>query len=425
MRARAWSLLTLLLLLPSAPTWAEDAPATAPTPWVKHISKDEKVIVEVPPTWKVKADPKTANANFPIVLRGTIEGHEGEIVFFVQHLPKMAEPLQQAYEDKADEWKEKAAGDVTVLREPRIHLKVDVDRGGGDLIRLLTYRSIRGRGFTVALEAGAAAMEAERDNVFRVADALRSKLGPYPTPIEGYERSVRGGWTYHVHPDVKAADVKGYHKLLKQVERDFVKQHGKLPRKTPHEYAVVFSTHRGASAAHFKKAGKSGHAADAMSRRVYASPMHPTDGTAPCVAREALWQLFLRKRYGTTEPFWFRDGERKLAYLRAAAGGALPKSTEYLTDQPSPPERVFTIADRPEEGDNLSEFQRRQTLYVAMFQAGPAKYRHAYKRFLKAHAAGEDWYEAATKHLLSLNLETMRTDAARFLAKVRKASGWQ
>jgi hypothetical protein len=60
---------------------------------------------------------------------------------------------------------------------------------------------------------------------------------------------------------------------------------------------------------------------------------------------------------------------------------------------------------------------------MALFQTGPAKYRKAYKRCLQAFGAGEDWTEAATEHLLSLDLETMRKDAAALLAKMRKASG--
>ena len=61
---------------------------------------------------------------------------------------------------------------------------------------------------------------------------------------------------------------------------------------------------------------------------------------------------------------------------------------------------------------------------MALFHAGPARYRKAYKRYLKAIGDGEDWTVAATEYLLSLDLEKMQRDAAALLVKMRKASGY-
>ena len=116
------------------------------------------------------------------------------------------------------------------------------------------------------------------------------------------------------------------------------------------------------------------------------------------------------------------DGETLLQYVEGGKGAPLPAATDWLLEQPETLEAPFTIDEGQPAGD-AEVARKRQAVYMALFQTGPAKYRRAYKRFLKAIGDGGDWTVAATECLLSLDLERMRSDAAALLAKMRKASG--
>ncbi len=418
----------LALLIAGAPTFADEPAKKGAEPPAKKTKRwsdaKKQATFQLPATWAGKHITTNLGEQLIVELEVTLPEGAGQFTIELSHLKGMAEPIQQAFHEQPTLWKQWKADDATVIRTPRPHLRLDMTRDEEDWIRLHTFRYLEGRGFTLVLACPARLFDQLKDDDFAAVETVTTTLGPYPARPEGYERSERDGFVWYVHPLAKNKDVKDYRAYVAKLEKRFRKVHGKFPKEQLAEMAFIFHPRRSMAATFgttYTGSDRSGHGVQIYERRVFATPIKVGDTTADADLRSSVWGLFLWRRYGSANPGWMYSGETLLQYVEGGKGAPLPAATSWLIDQDAEPAADFSV-ERPTEDMDATMHRKRQALYMALFHAGAARYRKAYKKFLKAIGDGADWSAAAAEHLLSLDQAKMRADAAKLLVKMRKSS---
>ena len=236
MRRMLLFVLVALAVAPPPPAGAKDEPPP-PVPTKRHSDPKNQHSFKLPVTWSVSTPNRKFNEGCAIYLDVELPDGGGAFYMELYHLPGLCAPIPQSYWEKPVLWKRENADDATVALEPLPHLRLDLHRGSEEMIRVHTYRLIRGRGFTLVAECPAKLWPVIRDAYFAACKTVETRLGPWPDPPKGYDRSEKDGFTWYVHPQAKRKDVKDYQAYFRKMEREFRKRHGKFAKEPLSEYA--------------------------------------------------------------------------------------------------------------------------------------------------------------------------------------------
>lgn len=412
-----------LLLVMTAVAPADESDRGEPKK-TRHADASGLFSLELPTAWEVTRLSSPATDTARLILKVRLPGQKELIQFRLHAVRGMAAPMAQAHLELR---KVRAVGKEKILagrveKNPFPHVIFEWLGKAATHRTLLIYRALTGIGYALEIVAPRTLAPLVVGAGFEALTSLQSGLPPWPPEPALYVRSVRNGYVYLTHPDVTEKQVAQYHKFLRRAEKEFIGLHGAFPSPSNFPASIVFHASREAAAALDEEAtdDRMGHFHKRTQRRVFAVPLDVHDEGTRARARAALWRLFFWLRFGSDEPAWMFEGERTLQHEVARAGRGLPAVTEWLLDQASPPDPFDA---RPlGKREDREPYMRRNALYVALFQTGPAKYRKAYKLFLRALDEGEDWDAAAAEHLLSLDEARMQKDAAKLLSKMDKAT---
>lgn len=412
MRARrsgvpAIALGVCVAVLVGAALAAPDDPAVPETRRFGSGEAGQRIEIDLPREWKVDHLDDPGSLMFLRLRSPKVEDFFG---LSVARAPAIRNERGQAFADRG------ATKDEVGL-EPLPHLVMDRDVRGEPVRSVRIYRVLHRLGFTVKMDCAPSAWPTLRDAAFRAAASLTSDFDEWPAKPQGYRESLRDGYEYLVNPAIKDKDVDALHAAVLEQEKRYAAQHGAVPKPSCNPIVVVVVPDRPtAGAVSLTATSQFGYAANWQEGRLFAVPLKKDDAPGRGELADRLAVIFHTQCYGTCQPLWLCDGERRVAAMEAIARKPLPMvpaeaATEFAASL-VPFQELVTTPPKNAVAQSAS--------YVAFFRAGGELYRDAFSAFLQDVASTGDWEAAQRKHLFVLDQEKLRTGAQTFIAKELK-----
>jgi hypothetical protein len=405
----AVSLALAILALAFAAARAADPPAT------QHVATDdESIAIDVPADWKItREDLKDS----PLAFRVAVPASMGWGYLTVYHMNGMRGERGQVYRDRRVQpgLHEDVQG-VEVGLEPTPWLTMLVKQNGHEMRKVWIPRVIDRDGFSISFNCSPALWPALKDDTFRAAQSLTSKLGEWPKPPAGFHTSTRDGFRYFVATVVKEKDVETLHAVVLEQEARYAKLHGPLPKPASNPPVIVVTPDNAMAMTITPEAkSETGYATQFVEGRVFAVPMKKDDFRAKSSFAERLVAMFHVQSMGEASwaPEWLFHGERYVVQAEVWGGKPLPSFPPEFGTKLARSLGPFEALTKP----NAKDLEAQSFAYVAFFRAGPKPYQDAFAAFLKDTAANGDWEAAQAKHLLSLDQDDLRVAAEKFVSK--------
>lgn len=330
---------------------------------------------------------------------------------------RMGDPRGTPYYWKAND----QATETLRLYRPVPQVVETSPSGQGERVVAYAFRRIKGHPLALRLVCRKDDFdEAAHEDFVAAALSLGAKLEMSPKIPEDYTLKSKGRYLLAVQPGVES--VREIEKILVAQEKRFAKLHGKLPRPPRGESTIVFvqSTKEAAGRISKRAAERPNDSVfDTETLCLFTLPVGKDDLEK---ASGLAWQvegMLHTLKYGQTRPYWACDGERFVAAAEIRTTKRLP----YLYGGYAEWQNALPLKPIPELEDfrkaSWEQYQKEVLWYVALFRAGPSKYRKAYKAFCKEYAATLDWKAAMKKHIEPLGYDDIRVAAEKFAVGVK------
>ena len=300
---------------------------------------------------------------------------------------------------------------------PHIVLRRGVDPA--DRVSVLAFRRIRGNPLRLSLLCDLRDFDDAYADFLEATATLEADLAFWPPVPDDYKTKKKGRYLIAVHPSVRST--REIERVLRDRERSFVKMHGKLPKPDRNAPVVIYvhSDKSQARAISEEAAGsRDGFYEDHRHGRLFVVTTGKDDRAGPYRLAYYIHGLLLRIQYGRFRPMWFFTGERSVAAAEQATGRALPYLSDGYTQWMIAPLRP--LRELEEGGKQAPEDAQKQSFwYVALFRAGPTKFRKAYRDFLEECAETYDTAAAFERHLAPLGLDEIKSAAEQAQSSVK------
>lgn len=368
--------------------------------------------VKLPEEWKVEIQKgRKRKADFKLKIMPP--GVEKAAYFYVWNKKGTRSPRAQAWFEGPRILKDQLGESWSIDTKPLpyVIIRKKSRTSGAPRVYVVAWRVVRGNGIKMALSCRTALWEQIKDLYFDTIQNMTVAVDEFPPRPLGYKATTKDGYLYLTHRDVRSKVVKDLHRVVRDEERSFSKEHGKLSHNPDHQVSFIVHAKKEQALDLSQKAADSysGYYADLAARRVFAVPLGPGKEPKAYLA-SALRSLFFLMRYGDNQPYWLHEGEVRAAWVTHMAGRKLPAlSTGYKKNIPE----KFVALDQITmlRGADLTN---QAFCYVAFFRVGPGKYQRAFRSFLKQYASTGDWRTAQKEHLLSLDKMKLAKDLAKF-----------
>jgi hypothetical protein len=301
--------------------------------------------------------------------------------------------------------------------EPMPHLVLDYPGGGVMMRHVWMYRVFHRLGLGVNFACPLSMWPSVKDAAFRAAATMESDLDESPPRPAGCKASLRDGYEYLADPAVKDKDLDALHAAVIEQEKRYALLHGPVPKPESNPIVVVVAPDKfGVGSIAIGLSCQNGYAANYAEGRLFAMPPKKDDALGRADLADRLAVLFHMQSYGSGEPSWLCDGERRIAALEAMLKKPLPAvPAESLAEFATPLVLFGDLVAKPPKNAVAQAAS-----YVALFRAGPKPYRDAFAAFLADVAATGDWVAAQNKLIAGLDQEKLRADAQTFVVKELK-----
>ncbi len=383
----------LLLSIIAVEVGAEEAGATK-----RFKSKDGKYSIAVPAGWKTTV---RKDKDFVVALTCQLQDGRGTTYVSLQALTNSPMHRAAAVHEMIARPGNYDGADARM--HPLPHARKEY--GNGKRAYLGFPQRVRGHVFLVVFQ-----IELAREKEFTAAlagivQSVNTTKPPFPPePPAGFRKSTKKQFRYYSAKGLKGNEV---HKILSESLKNFERFHGRIVRPKGAMIDIVHYQDRRTIRDFAPKAA-------AEKSRFFHARGHPRfyvkardkDNWVPSLY-SAVVPLFFEERYGIDTPVWVVDGEGGVAFARKWTGKKKVVSLGFA-------KRVNGVTIKRLDAlpgilkRDRNEYAGQAWAYVHFFRYGPAKYRKAYKAFLKDFAETHDPFGAEKRHLLSLDQDAMR-----------------
>jgi len=403
---------------PRAPTQpGAPGPARAPdakVEWVDFVSADKSVTLGVPSDWQLEETSKAQGVlTFTVLLPGAKSG----VALRIQSVPGMEPPGARARSELHWEQTRNSRRGRVVL-DPVPYAEVEFGGSRPEFQILLPWR-VGSNSFLVAFQCFPPDHELVARDLKGFAERLRTSLPDWPPIPKDYEREEKGSFVFAVHPNARK-EARDLQKLIRDVERDFRKFHGKAPSNRPAPVIYVHRIHAdGLALEPDLKDAKGICWADWSGQRMYVRAAALDQRKDRSEIAHSTARLCFVHWYGTVYPRWAMIGEGTVAGMLAYGDDIRPPALHqgymgWIDTSPIVPLDKFAYADWQDMEESHS---RAAAFYVHFFHFGSSKFRRAYRDFLEDCGRGVDPPAALEKHMAPIGLDKLRQECDDFRNK--------
>ena len=303
---------------------------------------------------------------------------------------------------------------------PLPHVITRFQRNGNDVVAADVFRRVRGNLLQVNLVCLADDFVDARQDLLDATRSLTAKLDTWPPTPSGYKTRTKGRYRYVVHPGIKS--YSHVERTISRQAKAFAKFHGALPKAVKGEYETIYVIPTLSAAKDIsEQAAKSTNSTyvDVALPAVFTTPIAKTNLQRTTELAGTTQGLLFVLRYGSHTPLWAWTGERGFTNATLMTGKKLPYLHEgYSSWAAQLALKPLDVIDAYQK-ENSSDFFQQSFWYVALFRAGPSKYRKAYKAFLKDYAQTGDGEAALKKHIEPLGYGEIKAAATKFAYSVK------
>ena len=419
---RSGSLLALLTIAISAPIAAQDAPATPALDGMIE-QKDGRFRFPRVVDWKcVKFETapldEQVNAAFEAwtFLARTIEYGNIDVAFVLLNGARPSPRLQAVYDRYGKMGPEKIApGDYRIGLEPVVHAIYPIDDERTDLI---VYLPANGRMLSLRFTVDTPKFQRALPVLLDLAAHVEVDLPTWPAMPAGYDCEPESGLQLAFDRSVSKKRRKEMHKFVRDVVKDFTKEHG-APYLDPTAPVVLFvSDDKDKNA---KLVGSDqGYSADFAlgPRRIVTISVNPKESSSVAACRAMLCRYLGWTIYPEQRCMWLHWGIRDLADSEGRCGKRLPTvPARELPKLAGVTKRLDQVTSRT-TGVELVE----AASWLAYFRLAPSKQRKAFAALLEELRTGVDPEAAVAAFVDSFDPVALQADAKKLLRKKLKAA---
>lgn len=376
-------------------------------------SPDGTVTVRLPARWIV--EPQPPEDGCVMSLWAHPPGARARAAFHVHVLTRVANARGRLYVERPAALAAYGAATAEMHVEGDVPWFAVVDTRRAEETRRRGYacRMLRGRAFLARFSTTpelAGAMEPAFVDAVRT---LRTTLPEWPEPLEGFREAELRGLPFHLAPGTEEPEALALADFLVRIEERFSARLGPVPRDPGAPLRISFHPTPGHAARSLPGANAWGFLGWIDHRWLVATPLR---GASPAALGELSgdWERMLWKVSFDSIPWWLDESVQEIARWRILAAAPLPAVPESRV--PEAPRELLPFADvaRMNYGELQDAGHVNALAYLVLFLAGPPQYTDAWEAFeAEMRRTGDP--DAAQAHLLALDPERLREDAARFL----------
>jgi len=376
-------------------------------------SADKRIRVTVPDEWQPldREDPKDGQF---MRLTFTAPGDKVGYCYLNDRRGEALSERAQAFLD-ADAPVLTENRQTKVVMDPAVHV---VSSDGTTDYVVIFYRRIRGSMISVRFRVDLSTYEKYLTELAAISNSVVAEFLSSPHSPEEYRKTNFGGFLILQHDKVKGKCNSVRRELAKGIKR-FEAIQGELPSPGHALPQIIVLT----EFSQMKDVGAelvdADFHSDPANLRMFCRALGKRPEQDQLVRfHGALHELLHAVTYGAYEPMWLNVGLRNVEASYVACGKKLPSMANgCFADLPRRNltfEQMLTLRHKDVDTYSANAF-----CYAAFFQAGPKKYREAFKAFLTDLRATGDWRACEQSHILTFDQTEMQADAQKFLKKLK------